>query len=374
MGVVVFQLPARHPPDYRRSDRQMSRRRAAWTTVCVLAAVAALVPVPPRWIESWYSRGLYPSIQRVFTTVSNVSPIALFDLVLLAAVAATAVAVYRAVRRRGWKHGLAHVLAVLLCAAAVVYLLFLATWGLNYRRVPLTSKLAFESARVTRPAAGELAARTIRSLNRLYAAAHSGDTDLARLATAFHSAEHALSGSARASGDQGRPGSVLGRPKSTLLGGYFHYTSVSGMTDPFFLETLIASDLLDVERPFVIAHEWGHLAGYADESEANYIAWLTCMRGDERAQYSAWLALLGTVQPFLSREQGPVLDIGPRIDVYAIRYRYTRTSPVLRAAARETYDRYLKANRVERGIESYAAVLQLILGIELDGSGNPRVR
>ena len=53
-----------------------------------------------------------------------------------------------------------------------------------------------------------------------------------------------------------------------------------------------SSDLLEVERPFVIAHEWGHLAGYADESEANYIAWLTCMRGDEGAQYSAWLALL----------------------------------------------------------------------------------
>ena len=46
------------------------------------------------------------------------------------------------------------------------------------------------------------------------------------------------------------------------------------MTDPFLLETLLAPDLLDVERPFVIAHEWAHLAGYADESEANFVAWL----------------------------------------------------------------------------------------------------
>jgi hypothetical protein len=343
----------------------MSRRRAAWTTVCVLAAAAALVPVPPHRIESWYSGGLYPFIQRSLTTISNVSPFPLFDLLLVAAVASMAVAVYRAVRARGWKRGLVRTLGTLLCAAATVYLVFLAAWGLNYRRVPLTSKLAFDSARVTRPAAGELAARTVRSLNRLYAAAHRGETDLVRLAAAFDSAERALGAAWTI---------VPGRPKSTLLGGYFHYTSVSGMTDPFFLETLIASDLLDVERPFVIAHEWGHLAGYADESEANYIAWLACLRGDERAQYSAWLALLGTVQPFLSRDQGPVLDIGPRIDVYAIRYRYTRTSPVLRAAARETYDRYLKANRVERGIESYGAVLQLILGTELDPAGNPRRR
>ena len=71
-----------------------------------------------------------------------------------------------------------------------------------------------------------------------------------------------------------------GRPEATLLGGYFHQAAIAGMTDPFFLETLIAPDLLDVERPFVIAHEWAHLAGYADESEANFVAWLTCRRGD----------------------------------------------------------------------------------------------
>lgn len=340
----------------------------------MLAVVAALAPIPQAWIESWYSRGLYPWIQRVLTTVSNVSPLPLFDGLLLAAVTVTAVGTYRAVRTRGWTRGTVRAAGGLLCATAVVYLVFLATWGLNYRRVPLTSKLDFETARITPLAARELAARTVRALNALYAAAHDGDTDLARLAAAFHSAERALSPSALTIGTSASPPTVLGRPKSTLLGGYFHHTAVAGMTDPFFLETLIASDLLDVERPFVIAHEWGHLAGYADESEANYIAWLTCMRGDERAQYSAWLALLGSVQPLLPKAGGPMLDIGPRIDVYAIRYRYTRTSPVLRAAARETYDRYLKANRVERGIESYGAVLQLILGTALDPAGNPRVR
>ena len=349
-------------------------RRAAWTAVCVLAVGAALAPVPQRWIELWYSRGIYPAIQRVLTTISNVSPYPLFDLLCLAAVAAMAVATYRAVRARGWTRGSLHAVATLVCSAAIVYLVFLATWGLNYRRLPLTAKLDFDAARIMRPSAGDLAAETVRSLNQLYAAAHRGETDLAHLATAFHSAERALSASARTATDNEWSGTVLGRPKSTLLGGYFHYTAVAGMTDPFFLETLLASDLLDVERPFVIAHEWGHLAGYADESEANYIAWLTCLRGDERAQYSAWLALLGTVQPFLPKAGGPVLDIGPRIDVYAIRYRYTRTSPVLRAAARETYDRYLKANRVERGIESYGAVLQLILGTQRDAAGNPRLR
>ena len=84
---------------------------------------------------------------------------------------------------------------------------------------------------------------------------------------------------------------VPGKPKGTLLNFYFRRAVVDGMTDPFFLETLVVSDLLPLERPFVTAHEWAHLAGYNDEGEANFVGWLTCMRADEPGQYSAWMFL-----------------------------------------------------------------------------------
>jgi hypothetical protein len=147
------------------------------------------------------------------------------------------------------------------------------------------------------------------------------------------------------------------------------------MTDPFLLETLIAPDLLEVERPFVIAHEWGHLAGYADEAEANFIAWLACLRGDPQAQYSAWLTLFGHVMSAVgNKEPVKALAVGPRIDLTAISDRYANTPRLVRFAARETYDRYLKANRVERGVDSYDAVIELILGVTFDQNGNPQVR
>jgi hypothetical protein len=336
--------------------------RRGWTALYVLAVAAAIAPLPRGIVERWYSRGAYPPLQRALTPLSNLSPVPLFDVLCLAAIAGLALVSSRAWRAGRWR-GLAGVLRLIARAAAIVYLAFLAAWGLNYRRIPLTEKLAFDSSRVTAAAARELAVRAVGSLNRLYLPAHSRPESLAALTAAFDDADRALGSTVAI---------VPGRPKETLLGGYFHYASIAGMTDPFFLETLIAPDLLDVERPFVIAHEWAHLAGYADESEANYLAWLTCLRGDERAQYSAWLALLGDLQPFVPRDAR--LDGGPRSDLFALRYRYTRTSPVLRAAARESYDRYLKANRVERGIDSYAAVVQLILGAELAPNGDPRLR
>ncbi len=90
------------------------------------------------------------------------------------------------------------------------------------------------------------------------------------------------------------------------------------------------------------------------------------------AQYSAALALIGYAAPRTLLKDA--LDGGPLSDLYAIRYRYSRTNQTLRFAARQGYDKFLKANRVERGVESYDAVVQLILGMELDQHGNPRVR
>lgn len=340
------------------------RRRFVWWLLIAAAILAAVAPIPREFVERSYSNGFYPHLQRVLTTASNLVPFSLFDALCLAAIAAFAVACYRSVKDGEWVRGALRVLWNLIRAAAVVYLVFLTTWGLNYRRVPLKDKLAFDQKRVTREAGEALVARTVSALNRLYLPAHRAPTSLKEFGYEFQSAVAALGA---------RQTIVPARPKETLLGGYFHQAAISGMTDPFLLETLLAPDLLTVERPFVIAHEWGHLAGYADESEASYVSWLTCQRSDAAAQYSAWLALLGSLQPFLSRPHSlRALDAGPRIDLAAMRYRYERTSPIVRAAARETYDGYLKANRVEAGVESYDLVVQLILGTELDSEGNPR--
>ena len=334
----------------------------------ILAALAAAVfPLPPSFVERWYSAGVYLRVQRILTSVSNVVPVSLFDVLFIAALASGALLIVRHIRARGWIRGAVTAGAHLAPVLAIVYLLFLATWGLNYRRVPLTEKLDFDNARLTRPATAALAARTVSELNRLYMSAHAAPASLDRLASAFHDAERALHAPSLI---------VPGRPKTTLLGGYFHSAAIAGMTDPFLLETLLAPDLLDVERPFVITHEWAHLAGYADESEANFLAWLACLRAGPEAQYSAWLTLFGHTYAAAGdrRELLNELHAGPRIDLQTISDRYAGTLRLVRFAARETYDRYLKVNRVERGVESYDAVVQLILGTSFDREGNPQVR
>jgi uncharacterized protein DUF3810 len=169
---------------------------------------------------------------------------------------------------------------------------------------------------------------------------------------------------------------ATGRPKASVLTWYFRRAAIDGMTDPFFLEIIVNTDVLPFERPFVVSHEWAHLAGYADESEANFVAWLTCVRGDPLAQYSGWLVAYEQAIRVLPREarRTLALDPGPQEDLRAAAARYAKSSPVVRDAARDVYDRYLKANRVAEGIDSYEAVLRLMLGTRFDEGTQPRLR
>jgi hypothetical protein len=270
---------------------------------------------------------------------------------------------------RPWVRTAVRSLAGLAALAAVVYLAFLLSWGLNYRRAPLATRLDHDAARATPDAAVALGRRIVSGANRLHAAAHrhgprSWDEVGEALAPSFAAVQQQLGVAGRGSG--ARPA----RAKWSALTYYFERAGVDAMTDPFFLEVLVNRQLLPFERPAVLAHEWAHLAGFADESEANFVGWLVCLQGPPAAQYSAHLAIFWDLAGTLPREEREritaALAPGPRADLRAIAERVSRTSPAIRQVGWRVYDRYLKANRVEAGVRSYGAALDLLLGTRLD--------
>jgi hypothetical protein len=328
-----------------------------------LAVALLLVPLPAPSIEHLYSQTLFPRLQSTLTSTSNLTSLAWFDLLLLVTSVVVVVLSVFDLRTLGVARACLRIVVRVATVGSLAYLVFLATWGLNYRRESLHQRLPYDAARVSADTATALARDTVARLNALYTAAHQAgwqeplEVDRG-LATAFHEAALRL----------GLPGdTVVGRPKNTILDLYFRRAGVAGMTDPYFLETLVASDVLPFERPSVIAHEWGHLAGLTDEGEANFLGWLTCERGTAAHQYSGSLFLYSEVVDGLPRDLARGLSAqladGPRTDLQAIRERYFReVSPSIAQAGWQAYDRYLKANRVESGTASYAEVVRLILG------------
>lgn len=343
----------------------MRTRSAIASLVLIVAAlVAAFMPTRADRVERLYSNGLYPLIQPRLTFLSNLAPVAVFDVLLV--MAALLVIVWLALafgrpKKDGWRFPVRTGTLV-----AALYLIFLAVWGLNYRRVPFRRTLPFHQERVTRQALMQLAERTVDELNAIYpklSPAWPAWEDLpTQLAPAFERARVAI-------GPQWRV--ELGRPKRSLLNAYFKRTAVDGMVDPFFLEVLVNQEVLPLERPFIVSHEWGHLAGRGDESEASFLGWLTCMNGPLWARYSAWISLYGAIIADLPSAGRTAIDArlqtGPRRDLFALSDRIARqSSAVARRVSQLTYDRFLKANRLSEGVASYGLVVTLLLGTAVE--------
>jgi hypothetical protein len=349
-------------------------RRVLWLVPPALALAVALVSLPPPWIESQYSRGAYLALERRLTTASNAVPFALTDALLAIAVVLAILAIRRWIRRaRRGSVGMALTRAVVgvTTTASVIYLVFALTWGLNYGREPLRARLDYDPARVTPDAVAAFARERVERVNALYGEAHAAgwaawEALPAALGEGYERVQRQLADVTPA---------VPGVPKRSILTFYFERAGVSGMTNPFALEVIVDRSQLPFERPFVTAHEWAHLAGYAREDEASFIGWLVCLHGPPGAQYSAELAALVSA---LGSIPGPdtsaivgAIGLGPRRDIQAIADRSARIWPRLRQPAWWLYDRYLRANRVEQGVRSYGAALELMVGTKIGDRNDP---
>ncbi|MEZ5416512.1 MAG: DUF3810 family protein [Vicinamibacterales bacterium] len=346
------------------------RLRAA---VVAAAIAAAMLPRPPAFIERAYAGGLYPRLQAALTSASNVVPIALFDVAIVAAAVLVAWwgrQAWRARRHSGVGRaaaGLAMRMAVLVSAG---YLWFLFAWGLNYARPPIEVRLGLAPGLPTSDDVRRLLDEAVTAVNdgfRPAGASRDGgyraEDDVARRLAALDRR-------------YGRPRPTApGRPKPTLLATYFRLAGVEGLTAPVALETLLNPDLLAPERPFTLAHEWAHLSGHAPEADANFVAWqlTTAPDADPATRYSGWLFLLGEaaaqVAPETRRAAMAALAAGPRQDLADIARRQQQRVAAVQRAGWRVYDAYLKSQGVGEGVRSYSRVVELIVRARKAGGG-----
>jgi hypothetical protein len=336
-----------------------------WLAGLVIAIVLAVLPLPPWMIDQFYSRQAYPVIQYVVTSISNLVPLAVLDLlvVLLGFLLIRWLLRLGSVAKKdGVVDAIWDVTRRVIRAASIVAILFLLMWGLNYRRIPLEDSL---KPSALPPSADELQSAVLdanalasRVRPTVAASAEPRYEDIVRrLGGPFNDALRQLNRT---------PLEVTGRPKySLILTPYFTAAGIDGMINPLALESIVHPDLLPFERPFVLAHEWSHLAGAADEAEASAIGWLACMRGDAALNYSASLYLINEAGSALprSRWQSLAVRLDPAVrgDLDAIAKRVQRQQPAVQRTASRVYDSYLKANRVDDGVASYSRALTLIL-------------
>ncbi len=326
----------------------------------------------PAVTERVYASGVYPYIARALSTVSGPIPFSIAEMAYAAVaamlVAAPAVAAVRA-RRRGdrWPRAVLAATGRLIGDAGWIWCSFLLLWGLNYAREEPARLFGLE-----RPLGAERRTELVDAigdhLDRLRVTIDEDAAGVAALPADLGALDREI-GSLQAAvlEDAGLPVVSRGRTKRVLSSPLLLASGVSGVYGPFTGEPNVVLPAAPCRLPFVIAHERAHLAGFAWEEAASFIALLTLWESDEPAlAYAGWLSLWTELG-------GPAEGRAPGVqrDLAAMREFWSRH--VDRGASRRfrrAYGTFLSAHGVEGGMASYGRAAELALRY-LDERGMP---
>jgi hypothetical protein len=336
-----------------RISRNFNRRRSrsfGWIPLAlsILTLTASWLGVfPQALVERWYARRIFPSISGAAEKVADFISFSWFDLVVPSFV----ILAIWLIRRRRWK--------LLVNVIATLYLIFFWSWGLNYHRQPLAAKLPMDSNNTKPEGIEKFTMHAAAEINRLYPEKQKVPYDEAETRE-----EARLRVKRVIQVIDGSDWEAPHRIKiSRVIDPWFHAAGIDGMFNPAGQEPIISNTVLDIERPFVIAHELAHVRGYPDEGDANVIAALATLLSQSPAfQYSGWLSLWLYLR---NRDADMLLDPGPRADLQRI-FNRSRVEQIQWINALQTVilDWFLKANHVEQGVRSYSRVVFLTAGTE----------
>jgi len=356
-------------------------RLAGWLfdVLAIVAALAVKFLTPsPAWIEAHYSNGIYPSIDRAVRAVTGPLPFtlgdALFVVVLMALVSWWVRRVNASLPGKHLRTA-GGILLRMLAIAALVFVWFDVSWAFNYSRIPLADKIPVHNERSNEDSVTAFAEHVVDELSRTADGAHrilnSGrvskhpyqeSESLETLSVHFNLVIQRL-------GD--RATFAPPRVKPTMFQPLFEASATTGFTDPWTHEVNLDASAFDFERPAIYAHEWAHIAGFADESEANLIAVLACTTSkDPLLEYSGWLLTWFNLPPSIHVKHHVSRQAYNDIKAIVARYR-KHVNPGVEKASRNAYDQYLKANHVKAGFASYHLFVRWLTGADFDRDGLP---
>lgn len=337
-------------------------RRVRWALLCVALAFIVCCRYMPALAEG-YARTVYPVLSSALSAFSSLFPFPLMEVVV---VGLLLVLVFYPIRLRKKGFRFRQIIFREGEALAWIYVWFYLSWGLNYYRYHIYTRLQ------TPPVAYEeqhfqdfLTAYTDR-LNATYQPAVAMDEEeLRQYVHTYYANLPATYGLAKPRSWQ--------EPKDFIFTPIYSKVGVLGSMGPFFSEAQLNADLPDVQYPFTYAHEFSHLLGVSSEAEANYWAYRVCTESfSSTLQYCGYFGLLPYVisnaSYLLSEDafKSWIQTVRPEvIEQYKQKNIYwkERYSPLIGSIQDFAYNLFLKGNKIPSGKKNYAEVIGLLLSL-----------
>ncbi|RIJ49963.1 DUF3810 domain-containing protein [Maribellus luteus] len=319
----------------------------------------------PNLTESWYSKGIYPFVAQVASSISSVIPLSVDDLFYIALLLCIPVMIALLVLR---KISFRQAGKLTLNILATGYIAFYLLWGFNYYRQDLNARLNITAQQPDKQTFLELTNKLIDQTNRNHCSLENLSAEKADSLVEFSYKQ--LAPVLKFEYPMGKR-----EDKSITFSHFFAQSGISGYFGPFFNEVHVNKKVLPIEYPVILAHEKAHQLGVTSEAEANFYAWFVCSQSDSKElNYAANLYILRHFlrQAYPLKEYPELAEkISPQVkdDFNRIRQHWMELrNEKLDQAASTVNNAYLKTNKVEAGIQDYSGVVKLVLDFSLDSA------
>jgi len=312
----------------------------------------------PYLTNSLYSNGLYPVISTTLSTYTSWFPFSLSDLFYTTLIVYFLVALFLVITLKKKRKIIISITAKLII---VIYISFYWLWGFNYFRSNIYSRITLSEKVHTNDLFTYTLDQLIIATNQQREKFDfSNNQNIDSIIEATYKNEAEFLGIHYPMGKR--------RIKSFLYAKYMSAASIGGYIGPFFNEVHTNPLLLSLQMPAVIAHEKAHQFGIASESEANFYAWYICIKsGNNDLSYSANLYMLRHFLGY-AKQNCPDTDFNSKIsekvyeDMIQIREHWKALHiNSVDVISSFIYDKYLRFNHVDQGINDYGGAVQLII-------------
>nr|WP_299172301.1 DUF3810 domain-containing protein [uncultured Allomuricauda sp.] len=321
----------------------------------------------PEFVENYYSNGLYPPISKFFRTLFGWIPFSIGDifyLLLFWFAGKYLFKNWKSIRRKPLLFG-KDILVVL----SIFYFSFHLLWGMNYYRLPITTKMGIEKEYSLEALADFT--EYIADRTNYYQTKITGDTiNPVKIPYSrkeiFQKTEEGYNRLQKIYPDFEYKQPSL---KASLFSTPLTYMGYGGYLNPFSNEAQVNGITPLFRLPTVSGHEVGHQLGYSAEDATNFIGFLvTSQNEDSYFKYAAYNHALGYCLSDLARKDETKskeivqkLNPGVKKNFKELSDFWARYENPLEPVFKSIFNTFLKANNQEEGIQSYNSVVGLLI-------------
>lgn len=320
-------------------------------------------------LEKIYPATINRTIIRFLSNLTGIFPFSVGEFFLYFNVILAVILLVKLIRGV-FEGGFFSLLYRIISYAALLYVVFMLVFGLNYNRVSVRETLGLTKTYYGEKELVQMNKVLIEKANSLRKEVEeNGDGVFIYEGSSNSLMGNAAEGYDKLSADFPVFKGDYGVAKGILMSEAMNYTGITGVFMPYTGEANVNIKGPDLLFPATVLHEMAHQRGIAFEDEANYMAYLTSTyHSDVDYRYSGTILALMNSMNALYKENKDLhaklygtYSEGVRRDLSAYNEFYKPYEGEVEKAATKVNDTYLKGNGQVSGVKSYGEMVDLLL-------------